>query len=739
MRGHRLVQIIISILLVCSAFFVCPVSAAPTPDSMAEATLTCTFESGAHVIVQTSMIVKSINVFDTVYDREAIEAMASTNQYVMGAIMLRLHESVKAQLETAVPQAEVDATSVMPAYENPYFIDDFQVNLTAGFFQYNGSLNLAEFIPGALDMGATVTYHCNLQATKGWNTTYVYVLPSEMTLAYANTADTDPDNNKVTWTVRNWDGNDPGDAAILSVQSKNPTTTASGAENIVLEFSLDTRTVNDISIVESVLLKKVNVDRYNVLPGFITGLESIPADGVRLCIDNGLFSWEDLFVNTIQPIEQQTTPLVENSSFGQNLSLSFRWDPDSTMNCSIPYNITSMNDSPAIRADFTDSTVQLLICQMPARAFFGLINAGAAASISSADVNFGRGLEAIRYPYDIVLRLPANITLNEDNVYTWNKTTPVAGEFTSDVQPVPPYSAERVETRIEVELQKMDLNIPSVFTGKTELTASAKLKEDDRLYVVRLGSDLYFSPKVNLTYLNADAFRLCAEENVFDESQINAFLTQKTQVFEERLSNLFKGVSVNGAVDRKVFTNSLAWDGDISAMDDVVPVVVSNIANQVYAIGFNMSVWPAELTIAPQRYMLQGLQNQTVTYRIIFPRGITVNASDSAGRPFIIGKTNDGRDYVEVSFDAASSAESSLLTCVLNVSPVYVLGLFLPCLLVFILLIVLVIIIYLIRKKRGGLRRAKRKLFEPEDNEPSEYGGEEYYVPPPPSSTKKKR
>ena len=48
-------------------------------------------------------------------------------------------------------------------------------------------------------------------------------------------------------------------------------------------------------------------------------------------------------------------------------------------------------------------------------------------------------------------------------------------------------------------------------------------------------------------------------------------------------------------------------------MDDIVPVVVSNYANEVYAVGFNVSLWPAELTLAPQRFTLQGLQNQTVT------------------------------------------------------------------------------------------------------------------------------
>jgi hypothetical protein len=151
-----------------------------------------------------------------------------------------------------------------------------------------------------------------------------------------------------------------------------------------------------------------------------------------------------------------------------------------------------------------------------------------------------------------------------------------------------------------------------------------------------------------------------------------------------------------------------------------------------------VSLWPAELSVVPQQFTLQGIENQTVTYRIIFPRGIEINASENTGRPLIIGTTNDGRDYVELSFNGSVAGQPSVLSCMLHASPVYVLGLFLPCILVFLLLIVLIIIIYLIRKKRGGLRRGKRKLFEPEDNEPSDYSEQAYYVPPPPSTKKKK-
>jgi len=726
------------LLLVCSLSV--SIQAQSISGDNVEATLTCSFISGAELTVQAQMVVNSIEVFDTRYTRQAIEDMAASNQYIMGAIMLRLHETVKAQVETAFANANVDTMNNIPTYEKPYFVDMFRVNLTAAFFSYNGSLNLTDFINGVLDMGATVAYSFDLSAEQGWNTSFVFAVPSTMTLVYANTADMNTETNTVRWMVRNWAGTDEGIDAMVSMQSKNPTTTASDTQDISLQYIFDTRTATDITFIDSMILRKVDIRNYNVLPAFVTGLGSIPADGLRLFIENGLFTWGDLFENTIQPIEQQTTSLLENSSFQQNLSFSFHWDAQSTLNCSTPYDISHMDDEPAIRANFEDSDIELLICEMSAQAFLGLINAGANASITSGDVNFGVGLDGIMYPYTIMLHLPTNITLDGQTSYLWNKTTPISGTFSSTLQPNPPYTTDHIETFIDIELVKMDLNIPSVFTGKTELTASVKMKEEDNLYVIRRTDDLWFSPKLNMSFLNADAFRLCTQENVFSEDQITAFLSQKTALFQQRLSDVFHGEEVKGIIDSPSFKSSLAsWDGDISTMDDVIPVIVSNYADEVYMVGFNVSLWPAEISIVPQQFILQGIENQTVKYRIIFPRGIEINASENTGRPMISGKTNDGRDYIELTFDNQSAANSTVLTCVLHASPVYIIGLFLPCILVLLLLVVLIVIIYLIRKKRGGLRRGKRKLFEPEDTEPTDYSGQEYYVPPPPPASKKKK
>jgi hypothetical protein len=210
MRRYSLLQTMAVVLLLGFSIGMYSVPAEPSAESNVEATITCSFITGAQLTVQAQMIVRSINVFETVYDKESIENMATTNPYIMGAIMLRLHESLKKQIESAFTNAEVDTKSTTPVYQKPYFIDVFQVTLTPEFFRYNGSLNLTNFIIGVLDIGATVTYHFNLNSEEGWNTTYVYALPSTMMLAYANTPNTNPDTNTVTWIVQNWNGNDPG-------------------------------------------------------------------------------------------------------------------------------------------------------------------------------------------------------------------------------------------------------------------------------------------------------------------------------------------------------------------------------------------------------------------------------------------------------------------------------------------------------------------------------------------------
>jgi hypothetical protein len=117
-------------------------------------------------------------------------------------------------------------------------------------------------------------------------------------------------------------------------------------------------------------------------------------------------------------------------------------------------------------------------------------------------------------------------------------------------------------------------------------------------------------------------------------------------------------------------------------------------------------------------------------YRIVFPKGISVTASDEHNLTITKGKTSDDRIYIEFSFPPESMIESDVLTCSLTASPLYLVGLFIPCILSFVLVIILIVVVYLIRKKRRG----GGKIFHREKPEQSGYEGEDYYVPPPPGS-----
>ena len=91
----------------------------------------------------------------------------------------------------------------------------------------------------------------------------------------------------------------------------------------------------------------------------------------------------------------------------------------------------------------------------------------------------------------------------------------------------------------------------------------------------------------------------------------------------------------------------------------------------------------------------------------------------------IKAKTNDGREYVELSFGPDEFAEIYVFLGEIGASPVYVLGLFLPCILSLVFVVILIIVVYLIRKKRKG-----GKIIQ-KDTESTGYEDQEYYVPPP--------
>lgn len=726
MRLNKLLDIITIILLLISLFLINTTIAEETIESRVDASFDIEFVNGTYLNIDITTNVYEITTDET-YTAEEIKTAGLEE---LGAIRLALYLELKSQLEEVFENADI-SNFEMPQYDDEKFNEVLNVELTSSFFEMNDSVNAHDLINGVLDMDAQVNYSFNLQAESGWNNTFKFILPESMDLKFANTDDFDSHKNEITWTLENWDDGNPSKLAMFKICFKDPTTSELEIEDISLEFELDATDVKNTSLKTIISAKNIDVREYDFLPDFITNLDFVPADGIRLFIDNGLISWDDFYQKTIEPVEEITVSKIENSSLNQTLTMSFDWDSETATNCSNRYNVTHMDNKPSIKAELTDSTIELQICGASTRAIFGLINAGANVNISQGDINFGDKLDEIGYKYNVTLYMPDNISLDRENIYRWNQSKPISGEFESNISEE--YSEEKINTIVEIEMSGTDLNLISFFTGETELTVTLYMQETHNYNVTTVPDEFSLPEKVSLDYLNSDCFRLCVEENVFSEDNVADFLTDEKEQFEEMMMNIFQlsEFTVNGRVNRDAFDESLGrWDGDIADMDADTPVKVVSYAYSSYPVSFDLSFLPPKFEVVNQSFNFTGLQNQNVIYRMIFPHGTNVSFNDSLDRA-VLKETDDGRKYIEISFNASEAGLTDEISCKIVPSALFIVGIFMPCIVSLIITIILIIVIYIIRKKRKG---RKEIIIERESEGFEGYEDQDYYVPPPPSS-----
>lgn len=720
MRLGRIISLMSVTLVLSSLFIVNVTTAEDTIDNLVVAEFYIDFETGTDLNIEIIIDAHKLTT-DKTYTSDEIK---SADDLKLGAFSFLLYQMLDRQLDETFKNADILNFS-MPKFDGDKFNEKLNVELTSSFFGLNDSVNANDFINGVLDMGAFVNYSFGLQVEPGWNNTYIVELGQN--LDYKRTTGT-LDGNNIEWTVKNWNGDDPNRLAEIQLKMDDPTTPALESEDISLEFILDSEDVVPTSFITNILVKSADIKVYNVLPGFIDNLNFVPADGIRLFIDNGLISWSETYEKTIRPLEEKILTTTENSSFNQTLDIMFNWDNETTTDCLLPYEISNMDNKPSVKAILTDNKVDLQICDITGRALFGLINSGAEANISEEDVNFGDNLSKIGYDYNVTLCLPDNLYLDGENVYTWNESNPISGEFESDN--ATRYFDEEKDTVIEIEVESTDLNLLSFFTGKTELTFRLDLKETRNYNVTAVPEKFTLPEKVSLDYLNSDAFRLCVKENVFSADSVTNFLNNEKDLFENTLRQALPGLEVSGNVNRDVFEESLeAWDGDISKMDADTPVKTASYAHSSYPVSFELSFLPPGFDIPTNTFNFTGLPNQNVTYKMIFPHGISIDVSDPLNKA-VEKETEDGRNYIEITFSASESNLTAEVSCKIIPSALFIIGIFMPCIVSLIITIILIVVIYIVRKKRKG----KKTATTAEEEELTGYEDEDYYVPPPPDS-----
>lgn len=728
MRIGRITGLTTIALILLTFFIVNSALAEDIPNNVIKAEFNIELVTATDFKITCELTVTNITLSGSgaTYTGAEIETIASTNQMLLGAISQELSTLLGSTISTTFKDAYMLALQVLPTYSDGKFHAEYNVNLTTEYLGLGEEVNVHDFVNGVLDMGAYVNYSFNLQAKTGWDNTYLAEFGEN--LDYKRT-DGALYGNKIKWSVYNSGGLETkSHLSDLQLKRIEPTTPTLDSDNIFLEFILDSTKVEPTSLTTNLLVKAIDIRPYGVLPSFVDNLDFIASDGVRLLVDNGFILWNETYETTIKPLQENIKSTIEGSSFNQDLDIMFSWDNTTTVECSEPYEISNMDDEPAIKAILTESDVDLKICGITSKALFGLINSGAGANITKDDVNFGSSLSEIGREYNATLYLPEKLYLDGANAYTWNETEPIAGEFESDIAPT--YTEEDKDTVIEIHIERTDLNLLSFFTGKTEITFGLDMFEIRNYNVATLPTEFTLPEKISLDFLNADAFKLCVQENVFPEDSVTDFLENEKIKFENTLKQVIPNLEISANVDRDEFDESIySWDGNISDMDETKPVKTSSSAHSSYIINFDLSFIPPGFEIPEKTFNFTGLPNQDVVYRMVFPKGITISTSDLLDKA-TVNELEDGRQYFELFFSSSESNLSLLVSCKMTPSLLFIIGIFMPCIVCLIIAIILIAVIYILRKKRKGRRVTTAHVEE----NLSGYEDEDYYIPPSPGS-----
>jgi len=729
MRLIKLITIILTASVFSSFFIIKSANAEEPINNLVDATFNIELTSATNFTINIEIKVNKLTLSGNgiTYTGEEIELIANTDQLeLLGAIEYELQILTKNTLTQSFEKNNLKSLRALPSYENSKFYNNFSVDLTPSYFNIDESVDIYSLVNGLLDMSAFVNYSFNLKAEPGWNNNYIFNLGDSFSFVRTTGA---VSGKNIGWEITNSDGNRPSVNAEIQLKKANPTTSKLTSEDIFLEFVLNTKDSTTTILNSNILLRNIDIRGYNIIPDFVSNLNFIPADGIRLFIDNDLLSWDLTYDKTVKSLQQKIKSAIEESFLNQTLDLIFIWDNETTTDCKEPYDILKMDNKPNIKAILTDNSINLKIFNISSRTLFGLINSGADASISNEDINFGDNLNEIGYDYNVTLNLPNNISLDNKNSYTWNFSSPISGKFKSDISAK--YNQEDKNSIIEIDIKSSDLNLFSFITAKTELTFGLDLNANTNYYVTSLPKEFVLPNKISLNYLNSDAFRLCIEENVFDENSVNNFLNNEKNNYEALFKRLLPGLEINSNIKRDVFDKSLAWDKDISLMDAENPIKTSLYSHCSYTNAFDFSIIPPNFDIPTKIFNFTGVPNENITYKIIFPNGISIDVEDPLNKS-VKGELSNGRQYFEISFSSLESDQTCVVLCKLRPSALFIIGVLTPCIVGLVITIILIVLILIIRKKK------KQKGIAPKVKEEdiSGYEGEDYYIPPPPNSKK---
>jgi hypothetical protein len=726
---------ILFFLLISTSNIVVPQN---TIENYIDATFNIKMSSATDLSINIELIIHQItlSIGKVTYSNEDIENLAINDPIILGAISQELNYLIFQTLNSTFWKTEISSNQVLPIYKGGKFYANFSVNLTSDFFEINKTINPHELINGLLDMGAYVYYEFDLYAQPGWNNIFNFNLGTKYDKNSTNGL-LDGNSNEIKWEIKNRYGDRQKTRAYMNLYKISPTT-KSPVEDIFINFIIDSsEVVSELEI--KIISRNISIEEYNVLPSFISNINNVTSDGVRLLLNNHLLSIEQLEEITYNPVINEVIKIIESPNFNQSLDFVIVWDDSSFLSYINSYDINYMDHDPPLMINLTDDEIKLEILDLPSRAIFGLVNSGATLNLSRGanPINFGEELknQGLSYPYQIKLILPDNISLNEMNEFIWNETKEFMGIMNSSN--APNYLNEEKHTIIEIEFKSTDLNLLGFFTGDTEIFFGLEINEIHLVNILDITEESkYFKLpqgiELNNNLLNSDGIRICIDEEIFSEQKIDSFLIDKKVNYERRIKNIIRNIDIRGNIKRDLFDKSLEWDKNFQKMDSEKPIETKITSRSAYPVRIDISFILPSVNIPVQKYNFSGINNQSVTYRIIFPNGIDLELNDPYNKSKLKEK-EDKRKYIEITFDKSESNLNIPVSCKIKPSLIFLISVFTPCIIAIVLTIVLIIIVILIRRKK----RFKGQSYIGKKEDFKGYDDEEYYISPPDPKQKK--
>ena len=659
------------------------------------------------------------------YSQDDIEKASSE---ILGAIKYALKSDIVSQMKSSFPDCTITSSFALPQYNSGVFFDKYNVSLTSAFFSLNDSISSAELINGLLDAGVFVNFSYPWSSLQGWNNTYTLVLSNQISF---KSTDGKVVGKKISWDVFNGEGvEQKQNVGLVSLKDSNPTTNPAQNETVTFVFSLNCRDPNEINM--SILMKanRLNMKKYDCLPSILFLPSSLPADAIRLCVDCNLTDYDQIKKISLNDYINYALDSLNSSSFNQSFDMSFLWNNETTDNCTLPYVINAMDEYPPVTGLLVDHSVDLSFFNISGKAFFGLINAGGQSNIVKEDVNFADVFDDLSLGSSEVY-LPSHVLFNQSDMISWNHSYELNGVFTSDN--APSYEIQNIARNYDIDIKSTDLNLLSFFTGKNEVNLGIGFEKTRNVFVMTRSPSLSIPEEIKLPFLNADGLRLCIDEKVFPSEEINQYIDHHESELENISRRLFPSIKGNAVNDKNAFEKSLDWDGNISSMDANHPVIFKQVMESTAPLSCQFSIIPLHFSFATQNLTFIGVPNENVSYNMTFPKGISINVI-STSQPIIQQITDEGQMRISVELEATDMGKVANVVLTMEPTILYIIGLFVPCIISIFITILLFLVVYVIRKKRNMVRQNKQRPPFSDHNEGYEH--EDYYVPPKPPSSR---